>query len=191
MAKNKHQDAPPAPEGTPSAPDATPTLTIQGLIFPLRIPYAEGHVLLANEAAALNNLRGENLRNNFAAKIKTILEPKDGPKRVVADLTDEEKTSLLTDFVAYDTTYTLSGKRTAKAPVDPVEREATRMAKEMVEAALRKKGIEKKALADGQFDTYVGQLLERNPAIREEARAYVARIRDVGASAVADDLLAA
>lgn len=188
--KNSHaEQAPQTP--TDTAADASPTLTIQGLIFPLRTPYAEGHPLLANEAAALNNLRGENLRNNFAARIKALLQPKDGPERLAADLTDDEKAKLLADFVAYDESYTLSGKRTAKAPIDPVEREATKIAKEQVEAALRRKNIDKKSLTEGQFDNYVAQLLDRNPAIRDEARAYIARMRDVAAGGVADDLLGA
>ncbi len=94
------------------------------------------------------------------------------------------------DFQAYDAAYELSGKRVAKAPVDPVEREATRIAKEQVDAALRRKGIDKKALADGQYDGYVASLLAKNPAIRDEARAYIERVRSEGAKAMADDLLA-
>ncbi len=173
MAKTKR-----IPEA--EAPQAGPSLTIQGLIFAFSSPYSEGHTLNANEASAMNNLRGENLRNNFAAKIKALLEPKDGPKRSAGDLTEEEKATLQAQFAAYDAEYVLSGKRVAKAPVDPVEREATRMAKEIVDGALRKKGIDKKALGDGQYDGYIQALLAAKPEIREEAKAYVARIRDAG-----------
>ncbi len=187
MAK-KNTQAEASPIDTP-AESTTPTITIQGLIFPITMPFSEGHPLTATEASALNNLRGENLRNNFAAKIKALLVPKDGPERTAADLTEDEKATLAGEFQAYDSSYTLSGKRSAKAPIDPVEREATRIAKEQVDAALRRRGIEKKALAEGQYDNYVAQLLEKNPAIRDEARAYIARLRDVGANAVADDLL--
>lgn len=190
MAKNKPTQVTESPAAEPGTPPAPPSITIQGLTFPITSPFAEGHPLTATEAAALNNLRGENLRNNFAARIKALLgATADRAERTAAELTDEEKTQLAIDFAAYDAQYTLSGKRSAKAPVDPVEREATRIAKEQVDAALRRKGIEKKALAEGQYDNYVGQLLERNPAIRDEARAYIARLRDVGANAVADDLL--
>lgn len=177
---------------TTATPDAgVPTITIQGLTFQYTAPYAEGQPLTANLAGALNNLRGENLRNNFASKIKAKLEPKGGPKREATDLTPDEVTALGVDFAAYDQAYELSGKRVAKAPVDPVEREATRIAKEQVDAALRRKGIEKKALADGQYDGYVISLLERNPAIREEARAYIEQVRSAAAGAMADDLIGA
>lgn len=188
--KNRDEAQGPADTSAPAAAEV-PTITIQGLTFQYTAPYAEGQLLTANLAGALNNLRGENLRNNFASKIKAKLEPKDGPKREATDLTPDEVTALGADFAAYDQAYELSGKRVAKAAVDPVEREAIRIAKEQVDAALRRKGIEKKALADGQYDGYVTSLLERNPAIREEARAYIERVRSAAAGAMADDLLGA
>lgn len=167
--------------GTAAAPS---TITIQGLNFAVPTPYAEGHTLTAPEANALNNLLGENLRNNFAAQIKKILEPKDAPKREVAQLTAEELAKLQTDFAAYAAEYKLSGKRSAKAPVDPVEREAVKIAREQIDTALRNKKIDKKSLAEGAYDNYVQQLLAQNPAIRDEARAYIARLQTIGSSAL-------
>ena len=45
-------------------------IIIQGVTFNVPTPYAEGHVLATNEASALNQLLHENLRNNFASKVK-------------------------------------------------------------------------------------------------------------------------
>lgn len=191
MAK-KHREAPAESQGTSSTEDtsATPTITIQGLTFAYSAPYAEGQTLTANLAGALNNLRGENLRNNFAARIKALLEPKGGEKREITSLSDEEKAQLQLDFAEYDSKYELSGKRVAKAPIDPVEKEATRMAKEIIDGALRKKGVDKKALAEGQYDGYVQALLANKPEIREQARAYIENLRGAANAAIADDILA-
>ncbi len=52
----------------------TALITIQGANFNAPQPYDEGHVLTVNEASALNQVFAENLRNNFAARIKRSAE---------------------------------------------------------------------------------------------------------------------
>src|SRR5262245_36178272 len=46
------------------------TITIAGVQFTLPIGYAEGHVLTAGEAGALNQAYFESIRNNLASKVK-------------------------------------------------------------------------------------------------------------------------
>jgi hypothetical protein len=45
-------------------------VTIAGEVFKIDTPYTEGHTCTAGEASALNQVRHENLRNNFAKKVK-------------------------------------------------------------------------------------------------------------------------
>ena len=45
-------------------------LKIQGTVFTIDSPYSEGYQLKANEAAAMNQLLGENVRNNLAGLVR-------------------------------------------------------------------------------------------------------------------------
>ena len=61
------------------------TINIYDEEFTVSTPYAEGHVITAAEAKALNQVRAENIANNFRAKIKAAKE--DGTlDKVRADL---------------------------------------------------------------------------------------------------------
>ena len=66
---------------------ATEQITIAGRTFTVPTPFAEGHVLNANEASALNQTFHENIRNNTAKKIKEI-EDQEQAKAVVDDYAD-------------------------------------------------------------------------------------------------------
>ncbi len=56
----------------------TKNIIIQGQTFTASLPYAAGQALTESEARALNQVRLENIRNNFASKVKASLE-KRGP----------------------------------------------------------------------------------------------------------------
>src|SRR5215475_14237367 len=49
-------------------------ITIQGHVFRVPIRYAAGHTLNDGEAGALNQTLHENLRNNFASKVRDGIE---------------------------------------------------------------------------------------------------------------------
>lgn len=53
---------------------ARDSITIQGETFTVPQPYEAGDTLATNEASALNQVLAENLRNNFASKVKTAKE---------------------------------------------------------------------------------------------------------------------
>lgn len=151
------------------------TITIQGLQFQAPSPYREGHVVNAAEASTLNQTLGENLRNNFAGKVRAALDVAEKAAQAAGatapiQLSEEVKAKLASDFAAYAESYTFQGKRPGRAPADPVEKEAWKMGKELVLSHLRKHNFDIKTLADGQLDSLVTQALEKRQDIWEEAR---------------------
>ena len=158
----------------------TTPITIQGHTFEAPARYAEGHVCSLNEANTLNQTLAENLRNNFASRLKKAIEASEAEGGPELDLD-----ALRAEFAEYAETYEFNGKRAARAPVDPIEKEATKIAGQMIAEALRAKNIDVKAAREsGKFDELVTNLLEKKPAIREEAARRVAATQNV-----ADDIL--
>lgn len=161
-------------------------LTIQGLEFETgEAPYKDGDVINANEAAALNQTWAENLRNNFAGQVKAAREAAaetngffsevEGKKvfeldKVTDDMLDIE--ALNTKFAEYVDSYEFGARRAGgtRAPADPVEREAIRIATAKVKELLRAKEIKISEVPKEQLDGLVAQALEKLPAIREQAR---------------------
>lgn len=101
------------------------SVIIAGSSFDLQSPYAEGHTLNAAEAHVLNQVRHENVRNNTAKKVKDATSPEEAAA-----------------FVAkYDAEYVFSissGSSTVK--LDPIEREARKIATQIVSAHLATTG---------------------------------------------------
>lgn len=146
-----------------------PQLTVQGIRFPLPTQprYAEGHVLTSVEASVLNQTFAENLRNNWASKLKAKLDivAKDVPiENVDQSIID----ALKSEFLTYAESYTF-GYRVPKVQLDPVEHLANKLAKDLVLGALRQKGIEVKSVPAEKLAEYVAGLLEKRPEIRKEA----------------------
>lgn len=139
----------------------TQPVMIQGTIFTIAAPYAEGHALNANEAAALNQLRAENIRNNFAARMKKALDEKEAPLGQP-------------DLDAYDAVYQFGVRGASKVPADPIEKEAWKLAETAVKAALAARNVKLKELPEGKLDELVEQTLEKRPHFREQAAAVVA-----------------
>ena len=133
------------------------------------MPYFEGYQINVAEAAALNQTYAENLRNNFAKSVKQA-------KEAGAEVDHEALQAQLTE---YANTYEFQGKRRSVAvPVDPVGREAHKIAKGIISESLQKKGIKLKDLPDGKMESLIEQLIEKNPAIREEAVRRVEAMKD-------------
>jgi hypothetical protein len=140
-------------------------ITIQGISFTIPAPYFAGYVVTAAEAAALNQTYAENLRNNFAKSVKAAAEAD-------AQVDVETLQAQLTEYAA---TYEFQGRRRSVAtPVDPVAREAYKIAKQAVVEALQKRSIKVKDLPEGKLDALIAGLIEKNPDITEEARRRVA-----------------
>lgn len=146
----------------------TRTITIQGLDFEASTPYAEGHVCTEAEAKALNQTRLENLRNNFASKIKAAKGEAD---EVPADALE----SLRAEFAEYDAGYifTLASVGGGKRETDPVQAEAKKMARALITAQLREKGRKVKDVDKEALDNAIATLADRED-IQKAAKKAVA-----------------
>ena len=132
----------------------TPTRVcmIKDIEVAIRIPYAEGHVLTAGEAHNLNQTRVENIRNNMTSRLNALAKAADVP---VEELSEDVINQWLEDFAAYDESYvmTIGNAGGGKTPVDPVEKEAMRLARATITAQLKERGVlikdvDKEALAE-------------------------------------------
>lgn len=107
-------------------------ITIAGQSFVIPLRYIVGHQITEGEAAALNQTLAENIRNNMAKKVK------DGAGQA-------EVTEYATGYE-----FTVGGVASERKVVDPIEREARKIAK----AALAAKVQEVHGLSLSKF--YVG-----------------------------------
>lgn len=148
-------------------------ITIAGKVFNAPLRYEEGHELTAGEAAALNQTYHENLRNNFAKKVKDAL----------AGGAFNQHT-LQSEFDRYAESYAF-GVRVAGGgtPRDPVMKEALAIAKTRLLAALKKKGINPNTVDAAVKTAKAKELIEKRPEIMELARQ---RVSEAQAAAVED-----
>lgn len=172
---------------SPADPNAPITIKVQGMFFSFSPRYHEGHVLTAIEADVLNQTFGENLRNNFASKIRAAEEAlaKDLPEgQEPRAFTEEERTAFANDFSAYASTYTFKAPRVGAGPVDPIEHEANKIAKAIIVAHLAKKNIKASSLPEGKLTELVKGLLAKQPQIRDEATRRVEALKTAGDDAL-------
>ena len=88
---------------------------------------------------SLNQVRAENVRNNCAKKVKTATaDLAEG-----AEITSEAMAALSAEVAAYDSAYVFNMATVSAAArvVDPVEREAIKLARANVTALLKEKGL--------------------------------------------------
>lgn len=150
--------------------DETPRteITIQGTTFIAPEPFTEGHTLNANEAAALNQLLHENLRNNFAGKVKAAIEEAGGSVENI------DGAALQAEFDEYAKGYEFGIRRSGpRVPLDPVAREAQKIAKGLIAKKLKANKVKLDDLPEGKLEALVAAVLAANPAIIETARARV------------------
>lgn len=163
------------------------TITIQGHPFLVATIYDEGHECTAGEASQLNQVRFENLRNNFAAKVKAAIDAANGQS---VDLS-----GLQTQFDDYAASYAM-GVRTGGGggTRDPVMSEAMSIARGKIKDALKKKGRNLKDVEASAITDAAKRLIAdpaKGPAILELARTRVAEAQAVASedlSALVDDL---
>ena len=144
-------------------------LTIAGHEFEVEDRYAEGHVLTANEASAMNQLRRENIRNNTASKVKAFVEGGGN----AADFQDE-----ITSIAdAYEFGARAVGTGVSR---DPVASEARTLARQAVNKALKAAGKKKEDFTEEQYNAAIAKAAE-NEAIVNLARERVAAKQNLGA----------
>src|SRR5690606_9743805 len=94
-------------------------------VFPISQPYEEGHTLTAIEAKVLNQVRAENIGNNVRKKVQELLaEGKTAEAEALVAEKDRE----------YQFTEAAAGG--SSRTMDPVEKEARKIARDAIKAAL-------------------------------------------------------
>ncbi len=146
-------------------------ITIQGLIFPARQIFDEGHVLTAVEAGVMNQTRDENLRNNYAAKIKALM--KESKVEESSKLADPQLAKLKTEFPVFEEAYEF-GSRGGAREVDPVRKQAMLFATNSVKNALKKKGIKISEVGPDKIKELAEGAIVKNPKFMEKAAVAVA-----------------
>lgn len=157
-------------------------ITIEGHVFNVPTRYEEGHELTANEAAALNQTYHENLRNNFAKKVKD--------KKANGEIEEDVLAQLQTDLDEYAEGYEFGVRTGGGAVRDPVMSEAMDLARTKIFEHLKTKGIKRADVSAKQVTEYAKKLLEKNPTIIELARQRVEEARAAATSEL-DEIVAA
>lgn len=157
---------------------STKNITIAGRIFTVAQPYAPGPIeLTEGEAAALNQVRAENIRNNMATKVKEatvdLPEDADAPQEIVDAV------------AAYDAEYVFA-LRAAGAPreTDPVQSEARKIARVTLTAAMKNAGKTRKDYSEDAYDA----MLDKVAASEQVQKAAAKAVRE--RSKLAEDAMA-
>jgi hypothetical protein len=152
-------------------------ITIAGHSFNVPVRYEEGHELTAGEASALNQTYHENLRNNFAKKVKDAGE--------AADLA-----ALQAELDAYAGEYQFGVRSGGGGGVsrDPVMSEAMRIAKKQIGDLIRAKGGKVNNYEPSAITNAAKALLDRpeGAAIMEAARKRVEEQKTLAAGDLGD-----
>lgn len=163
------------------------SITIQGLEFNVDYPYSSGPIeLTAGEASALNQTRAENLRNNFAARIKSMIEEYREANKLADD--EEIATSVLDkdtldkEFAEYASNYEFGVRQLGgggRVPMDPVEREAWKIAEQKVKEALKASNVKLTSVSKEKMTELVEAVIAKYPDITEEAKRRVAAVGSI------------
>ena len=148
------------------------SITIAGKPYNVEARFAEGHVLTANEASALNQTFFENLRNNFAGKAK------EGADQAAFD--------------EYAASYQFGVRTGGGGSRDPIEVEAMSIARDTVKDMIRKAGKKLSDYSAAAISETAGKLLAhevKGPEIRELAKKRVAEMQSAAGQSVDLDLL--
>ena len=149
-------------------------ITIQGLVFPVREIFDEGHELTVVEASVMNQTRDENLRNNYAAKIKALMKEEGlKPDQSASDISDAGKATLTQKFPDFEEAYEF-GSRGGAREVDPVRKQALLFAMDSVKSALKKKGHNLKEVGTDKVREMAEAAIEKYPKFMEKATTVVA-----------------
>lgn len=135
--------------------------------FPIDREYEEGHVLSAAEAAALNQLLVENVRNNVFGWVMREIRGRSA-------LTADQQADLSTRISEYADKYQFKS-RTRTAPANPFESTIRELARQHAEAWGSQHGHD--AESTEVYERYIA--LRSNVTIQEEARSLVLQRQSV------------
>lgn len=140
----------------------TKTISIHKQDVEVTAPYAEGHTINANEARVLNQVRAENIANNFRSKIKAALDGEEGA---------EPLPTVLAALADYDKTYEFSAASSggSRATLSPVDKEARRLARKYITRKLAEEGRKVKDIDKEKLESEIVRISE-SEAIQKIAK---------------------
>jgi hypothetical protein len=144
-------------------------LTVAGLILQARLRYEEGHALVGNEVGVMNQTLLENLRNNFAAKIKKATE--DAKVENATDLPAETLAAIQKEFDSYSEGYEFGAR--GGRDVDPVRAKAIELATGRVKAALKEKNMKISEIGQDKIKEMAEAAVDKYPDFMKKAQALV------------------
>lgn len=135
-------------------------------------PYEPGHPLTEAEAKALNQVYSENVRNNTAARIKKAKEEGGDVAAAVAEAEE----------YARNYEFSMPSTGTSRRVMDPVEREARSIARELIKSKLEESGRKLKDVDKEKLDAKIDEVAA-NEDVLKLARKRVSekkKLADVG-----------
>ncbi len=154
-------------------------ITIKGVIFSVPAPFAEGHVLKANEANVLNQTLAENLRNNFANTVAAAHEKAGDGGSVDVEALQAELDAYVTE---YDFGVRSSG--TGQPKLEPRVRIARDLAKEKIKEKIRASGKKVTDFDNSDLNTLALQLVEKDSFYLTEADRQLAAQQEAAADGI-------
>jgi hypothetical protein len=149
-------------------------LTILGLVLSGYLPYTEGHTLTAMEAGVLSQTFQENIRNNYAPKLRKLCEENKVEK--VMELPQDVLGGIQKDFDSYVEGYEFGVRGGREA--DPVKARAIAFAVEAVKTALKSKGHKLSEVGSEAIRARAIQAVDDNPAFLQKAEAVIKAERE-------------
>lgn len=126
-------------------------------------PFAEGYALTGNEAAGLNQLLIENLRNNLVGRMKKAAD--------AGTPWDEVKAQAELD--SYSLSYQFGVRMGGGKSLDPVQRISEELAEDMIKTALKAKNVKINSVSAEKMDELIAGVLAKDAAsggdLRKEA----------------------
>ena len=155
------------------------TISIYGNEIPVSAPYAEGQTITAIEAKVLNQTRAENIANNFRKSVKDAMDKKDDPAAL---------TAVLAEIAKYDAEYSFTAGGIARTPIDPVEREATAIARQVIKTTAKEKNIKFEDIPTDKYDAMLERLVKSEDVVKRAKARVKAKEAEkaAGKDAIAD-----
>lgn len=134
------------------------TRSLAGLSFGVIAPYVAGHPLTEGEANQLNQVLAENVLNNIRKKVTDGITEGEGEAATKREYTEAEVQSLIDTYLAdYEMGVRRAGE--ARVIVDPVEREARKLAKASAINFVKENGGKP---ADYDMEPIIDHIFEQN-----------------------------
>jgi hypothetical protein len=159
------------------------SFTIAKVNFTIPEPFNEGDTITEGEASSLNQTLRENVRNNLASEIEEVVA------KAKAAGEEPNMTALQARVDGYVKDYEFGVRQGGGGRVsDPVEARALEMARDKVREKIRSNPQHKLSnFKAADITNYARQVLEKNPALREQAKQLVEQEQQMAAS-ILDDI---